>query len=226
MKKITLLFVLLFSITFLGAQSSLNISHINGMTPADFETNHNKLVEGETLTLKVEYTNVLEKSDWGCVCIRTRLLSEWNVVHAPSAPLGSSYLSETTVTTDTNTQTIDINMQVPDVVVDYGDTIRIFVVAEGTTSSISANTDPQRYLLNDELSLSTENFNKNKLNSFYSVDRDAVVIKDRLEGGYSIYNLMGQEVLEGKILGEISVSTLKTGLYILSTEYGALKFAK
>ncbi|WP_299554887.1 hypothetical protein [Seonamhaeicola sp.] len=74
--------------------------------------------------------------------------------------------------------------------------------------------------------LSTKDFNKSKLNSFYSTERDAVVIKDRLDGGFSIYNLMGQEVLEGDITDEISVETLKSGLYILSTAYGTLKFVK
>ncbi|NMH88188.1 T9SS type A sorting domain-containing protein [Flavivirga algicola] len=76
--------------------------------------------------------------------------------------------------------------------------------------------------------LSTEDFNKNKLQSFYSASKDAIVIKDRIDSGYSIYNLLGQEVLEGEIANaeEISVASLKSGLYILSTKEGTLKFVK
>ncbi|WP_299554890.1 T9SS type A sorting domain-containing protein [Seonamhaeicola sp.] len=74
--------------------------------------------------------------------------------------------------------------------------------------------------------LSTTEFNTKSLNSFYNADIDAIVIKDQINGGFSIYNLMGQEVLEGDIANEISVETLKSGLYILSTEYGTLKFVK
>ncbi|TNJ46495.1 T9SS type A sorting domain-containing protein [Tamlana fucoidanivorans] len=77
-----------------------------------------------------------------------------------------------------------------------------------------------------EETLSTEGYNKAKLNSFYSSVRDAIVMKDKFDGGFSIYNLTGQKVLEGEISNEISVSTLNTGLYFLVTEYGTLKFAK
>ncbi|TXG39777.1 hypothetical protein [Seonamhaeicola maritimus] len=74
--------------------------------------------------------------------------------------------------------------------------------------------------------LSTSEFNKKSLKAYYSSDRNTVVMRDRLVGGYSIYNLMGQEVLEGEISNQISVETLKSGLYILSTAYGSLKFVK
>ena len=74
--------------------------------------------------------------------------------------------------------------------------------------------------------LSIENFNKTKLSAFYSANRDAVVVKDHIEGDFSIYNLMGQAVLEGKTSNEINVESLKTGLYILATEGGTLKFVR
>ncbi len=76
--------------------------------------------------------------------------------------------------------------------------------------------------------LSTENFSKDKLESFYNTSKDAIIIKDRIDGGYSIYNLLGQSVLEGKTINtdEISVESLKSGLYILSTQKGTLKFVK
>ena len=70
-------------------------------------------------------------------------------------------------------------------------------------------------------------FNKNKLtSSFYSANKKAIVINDNVQGKYSIYNLLGQSVLQGKIAKEIKVETLKSGLYILTTEKGILKFVK
>ncbi len=74
--------------------------------------------------------------------------------------------------------------------------------------------------------LSTDDFNKSKLKGFYSATRESVVINDRIDGDYSIYNLLGQSVLKGEVSNEISVGTLKTGIYILTTDKGTLKFVK
>lgn len=74
--------------------------------------------------------------------------------------------------------------------------------------------------------LSANTFSKDKLQAFYNTNREVVVMKDQMNGGFSIYNLMGQAVLAGDITKEINVEELKSGLYILSTEYGSLKFVK
>jgi hypothetical protein len=76
--------------------------------------------------------------------------------------------------------------------------------------------------------LSTKSFNTNKLeSSFYSSSIDAIVIKNKeVSGDYKIYNVMGQTLLKGKIEDEINVDTLKSGIYILTTDKGTLKFVK
>jgi len=74
--------------------------------------------------------------------------------------------------------------------------------------------------------LSTSNFSKSKLEAFYNASRDAIMMKNSDAGNFAIYNLMGQSVLKGKISNTISVETLKSGLYILSTKKGSLKFVK
>ncbi|MEW4925414.1 T9SS type A sorting domain-containing protein [Algibacter sp. 2305UL17-15] len=80
----------------------------------------------------------------------------------------------------------------------------------------------------EEEILSTNDFNKNKLAAFYSSSKDAVVISNSTVIGsdYKVYDLTGRTIKTGKVSNEISVSTLKTGLYILATDKGVLKFAK
>ncbi|WP_366185942.1 T9SS type A sorting domain-containing protein [Flavobacterium ovatum] len=49
---------------------------------------------------------------------------------------------------------------------------------------------------------------------------------DEIEGDYSIYDLSGKAVSTGKASNQINVSSLPSGLYILTTKKGSLKFAK
>ena len=75
--------------------------------------------------------------------------------------------------------------------------------------------------------LSTKDLNTTKLEAtFYSSNRDALIVNDRISGKFTIYNLAGQSVLKGNISKEINVETLNSGLYFLTTEKGVLKFAK
>lgn len=97
---------------------------------------------------------------------------------------------------------------------------------------VGANTSGQTYInyvvdIEQEI-LSAKEFNKSKLQGFYSASKDAIVFKDKIgiNGDFSIYNLMGQSVLKGEVVNEISVETLKSGLYFLTTEKGVLKFVK
>lgn len=74
--------------------------------------------------------------------------------------------------------------------------------------------------------LSTNDVKISKLQAFYSSTKDAVVINDNVSGNYAIFNVLGQSLKSGKIASEISVDTLKKGIYILTTEKGYLKFLK
>jgi|GEM_PF-2757998 len=69
--------------------------------------------------------------------------------------------------------------------------------------------------------------NSNKLAaSFYSKNKGALVIGDAISGDYSIYDITGKTIKTGTISNEISVVSLASGVYILSTEAGFLKFIK
>jgi hypothetical protein len=48
----------------------------------------------------------------------------------------------------------------------------------------------------------------------------------KISGDYSIYDLTGRVISEGAVSNQISTSSLKSGLYILATESGVLKFVK
>jgi hypothetical protein len=74
--------------------------------------------------------------------------------------------------------------------------------------------------------LSTNDFNKNKLAAYYNTNLDAVVMDNQISGDYSIYDLTGRVISEGVVSNEISTASLKSGLYILATESGVLKFVK
>lgn len=95
---------------------------------------------------------------------------------------------------------------------------------------VVGDNDPEAYInyVSDvqETILSTNDFNRSKLNAFYSADRNAVVLQKNIEGNFKIFNMLGQSVQEGEVSKEINVETLKTGLYILTTDNGTLKFVK
>lgn len=74
--------------------------------------------------------------------------------------------------------------------------------------------------------LSANKYNKTKLDGFYSAERNAIVLKRNIDGNFKIFNMLGQSVQEGEVSQEINVETLKTGLYILTTDNGTLKFVK
>lgn len=75
--------------------------------------------------------------------------------------------------------------------------------------------------------LSTKDFNKSKLNAYYNASNEMLVLdNNELKGDYTVFDITGQKVLAGKISKEISVSSLGSGIFILSTESGVLKFNK
>ena len=101
-----------------------------------------------------------------------------------------------------------------------------YVIAPMTYVVASTIETESELLAKANATLGNSKFNKNKLTSaFYSVKKDAIILNN-VQGVYSIFNLSGQSVLEGNISKEINVETLNSGLYILSTKDGVLKFAK
>lgn len=74
--------------------------------------------------------------------------------------------------------------------------------------------------------LSTNDVSKSKLQAFYSTSNKSIVVKGQLEGNYAVYNILGKSVLKGKVTKEINVESLNSGLYILKTDLGSIKFIR
>lgn len=80
---------------------------------------------------------------------------------------------------------------------------------------------------NTAATLATKTFEKNKLSAFYNNSKQAILFNDvDASGSYKVYDLTGRVLLKGQISKEVNVSSLRTGLYILATENGSLKFVK
>ncbi len=209
MKKITLLLFLATSFTF--AQRIVEIVTINGESLNDFITN-----TSNTLNIGTEYDFVIDFSG-------QETSDNDLIIKVLTAGFGdTANIASVPITTASGQLTVTL---IPSAEVSGG-----IIQVRTTTSENFANSGDNvfDYGWNVDPALSTEDFNKNKLQAFYSTSRDAIVVKDRIDGGYSIYNLLGQSVLEGDIANaeEINVGNLKSGLYILSTKQGTLKFIK
>lgn len=97
----------------------------------------------------------------------------------------------------------------------------------GMTFNDSATAETEENLLATGTTLSTERFSKNELTSgFYKSSTQSIILDANLKGNFNIYNMLGQTVKTGEIENNIDVSSLKSGVYILSTKFGKLKFAK
>lgn len=221
MKKITflLLFTFLTSVSLTNAQS-IEITEINGLSPSVFfagNTPVKTLKTNTSVDVTVSYVDLpaATATPGKTVITVRRVRNDYGAAFDPStAEVDANTTGSVVIAFTPTAETTDFHLQA-------------YAFNHPSTTVLIEN-----YLYNIDVSdtavLSTEDFNKNKLESFYSASKDAIVVKDRIEGGFSIYNLLGQSVLEGEIANadEISVETLKSGLYVLSTKEGTLKFVK
>tara|TARA_R110002049_G_scaffold171426_2_gene337952 strand:- start:35884 stop:36579 length:696 start_codon:yes stop_codon:yes gene_type:complete len=122
--------------------------------------------------------------------------------------------------------TVTLNVTVPSTFTFGGNpTISEFIVLTLNGGSATGNQAVTIHF--DSSTLSTKNFNKNKLAAYYNASIDAIVVDSKISGDYSIYDLTGRKISKGVISNEISMSSIKSGgLYILTTDSGVLKFAK
>ncbi len=76
--------------------------------------------------------------------------------------------------------------------------------------------------------LSVKDLNKNKIAVHFDATKQALVINNsEINEKFSIYNIMGQEILAGKLSSkEVSVENLVSGIYIFATRNGVGKFVK
>ncbi|MGC6430705.1 MAG: hypothetical protein ACON5F_06670 [Jejuia sp.] len=214
MKKITLLFLLIFTVVNVYSQS-MSMSKVNGVDAETFWTNrNNEIVAGETLAIELTYDNLPDAGS-GNAGVRGRTRNDDNGIN------GTNINYDLVGTTGTAT----INFVVEDVLNGNASVNATIVLFVRLLSSVNVNSD--RYTLVSQLTLDTQEFDKSKLDAYYKADEETIVLADRLEAGYSIYNLMGQKMVSGETDDkEIKVEGLKSGLYILATNEGSLKFVK
>lgn len=222
MKKITLLFITLVASAFAtqAQTSAIVIRQINGIDTATYLTDHPEILENTTLSLTVDYTNITTNPTFG-LNLRSRILdftTYGTIVGAPN--------TDTPITTSTSLQTIIFNFVVPMVTADLKVRLQTLGRDSGGTSNIFAYA-ANGFTIKNDPTLSTDNFKKSKLsNSFYSQSENSIIINDEVTGRFIVSDLSGKTVISGTISPKINVSSLASGLYVLSTKSGVLKFAK
>ncbi|AWG20724.1 hypothetical protein FFWV33_03795 [Flavobacterium faecale] len=107
-------------------------------------------------------------------------------------------------------------------VINWAPAAETAVGTPGHLQVYDATANLQKYNFNVSVSnaattLGNEAFNKTKLAAYYNAATKSVVITDEIEGDYFIYDLSGKAVSTGKASSQINVSTLTSGLYILTT---------
>ncbi|WP_139957654.1 T9SS type A sorting domain-containing protein [Flavicella sediminum] len=201
--------------------TAVSITSINGSSSSVYHTSvSGNLTEGETLTIGVDYTAI--KADPGradVLDVRVRFLT------SGYGAIAEATTGATTVTNSDSSQSTTVSLTVPDL--DETLTgVRIQVLGYGYTGSGDGLVFSY---VSDTFTIDSETL------ALSEVELDDVKVygntihftNEYLKDGYSIYNISGQVVQTGSIDGtEVSIESLNTGIYILSTSRGALKFIK
>ncbi|MGY6648064.1 T9SS type A sorting domain-containing protein [Wenyingzhuangia sp. IMCC45574] len=91
--------------------------------------------------------------------------------------------------------------------------------AEGAQETITA-------FVRSAAEIATLSFNKKTLEGVSIGDDSIAFGTQHLEGAYTIYNITGQKAQSGSVSSEVNIASLASGVYILTTEKGSLKFVK
>lgn len=230
MKKLyTLILAVMCFTAVITAQTEVTITHLEGEPEVDFRSSNRELTEGETITFTVTYKNVQPQYAGYTPIVRVRVLNNYTTIQG--AVEGTFE-----VTTSDIEQTAQIQLTIPDVESDIA-TLRLQAIACSVTGTGVEN-DPNKnptnvfdyakntFILNDNIALAINDVKGGLSNTYYASSKGAIVVGDDVKGDYSIYNLSGQVVLNGKVESQINVSSLASGMYILSCNGGVLKFAK
>lgn len=234
MRKITLLFILLLS---LNASAQIT----NAVLPAQVKTSANGGGNVNTYTVTFDYTfaDETDLNKMQSINIRIRPITAPEVKDPAAAntdlflPL-PDFKAYVLVNGFTGSYSVAINMPEDAALPTsasrnaanpgYGYDTRVQWGYNGTFPALPFVAIG---VFDSSATLSTKDFSITKLKAtFYSSDRDALIVNDRISGKFTIYNLTGQSVLKGEISNRIGVETLNSGIYILSTKDGVLKFAK
>lgn len=196
---------------------SISITHINGMTPAAYQLANPALIEGETLTITVNYTSIIGNPNWANeVAYRVRILDVYQATIE-----GSQRYAQKAATTSTTLIVDTIEFTIPDLENSYSE-VRIQAVAfEG--EHINGYAGPT-WTLN--MTADVENDNANSGFIYYSSGKDAIVVDGDKEGSYKIFNMTGGLVQEGEVSEIVEVEGLTGGIYVFVLGDERFKFAK
>ncbi|WP_430928718.1 T9SS type A sorting domain-containing protein [Polaribacter marinivivus] len=242
MKKITLLlmvFGLMLSTKTLNAQTHFTVTMNNGTT-------YNSGVSGERFA---GYpwggvgNHVFNSSNSGSISLVIDSYDEatsgpeiyvrFSRVGFGNAPLGwgsdNSTDLKTIASSDFTNGSATVTVSIPDGTLPVAETTD-YVNGYLWVLQVVGDNDPEAYVnyvvdIEEKIVLSTKSYNKLE-SSFYNPSKDVIVLTSNIEGEYNIYDLTGRSILKGKITNEILTSSLRSGVYILKTDKGILKFAK
>ncbi|OBQ55915.1 hypothetical protein JJL45_06185 [Tamlana sp. s12] len=230
MKKITLLFVALVVNTVTFAQTiSLN----------NLGTIGTEFYQGQTISLEIALTGIDGNFEVGftggpdlagsAVSIdAAKTTAELNAFVGAFGDTSSStntFINLAGRTVQSGTVTLNVTVPSDFTFTGGGQTVSEFIVLTLNGGSATGNEAVTIHF--DQSTLSTNNFNKDKLAAYYNASTDALVVDSKISGDYAIYNLTGKLVSKGIISNQISLNTLKSGsIYVFATKSGVLKFAK
>lgn len=234
MKKITLLIALMF--TAISFAQTFEITAMKNETTGAFDqtmdewftANHGLLYQGQTIEYKALTSDVpdADSDGFGSLNVQVRYNPGTGNVFIPRI------FPKVAVGVDVVT---DISVTINSDAITEGETITglQFINFVSGASSVNQNrSNLTLYKTKEDRDaaiqvLSAKSYKKNNLNAFYNSSKKALIVGEAtIEGNYSIVNILGQKLLRGKMTNEINVSSLKNGLYILSTDKGSLKFVK
>lgn len=198
--------------------AAVSMTSIEGVAPATYLANNSDLTEGDVLTIGIDYTAIKPnptKAD--ATEVGVRFLDKDYI----EIPEGTAIYQPVTNSDSSQSTTIDIT--VPNISENLTGVI-IQVLGYGNIGG----TDGGVYAYSNGYSIdaSTLSFNKTSLEGV-TVDGSTISFgAQHVNDAYTIYNITGQSVQSGSVSSEVSIDELATGVYILSTDKGSLKFAK
>lgn len=210
MKKITLLFLFICSITF--AQKTVSINTINGQSVNDFKIATNGTLNvGTSYTFVIDFTNQSTTANNLIVKVLTSGFADTaNVISTP-------------ITTASGQLTLILT---PTVTVPAAH----IQVRTTTTTDFGASSVENVFLFTwkvDPSTLSTKTFINNNVAIYPNPAQDIITFGSQvITKTYKVLNLNGAVIKETAATGTLNVSDLANGTYIIMTDMGSAKLLK
>lgn len=199
--------------------TTLAITTIEGQTVADYHSSvGGELTEGDVLTIGIDYTAVKKDPTRDNLDLRVRFLTSGY----GSIPEG--VISTKIVTNSASSQSTTVDITVPNIETSLTD-VRLQVLAYGHAAGTDKTLNAYASSLFN-IDATTLSINKTTLKDV-EVNNNSIIFGAQYTGiSYKIYNVTGQTVQKGIVQNNININTLASGVYILTTEKGLLKFMK